>query len=345
MNWASANGLADGLESVLGPSLATLFRSEVESFSALWEGHYVTSAGEEIWTALCKETLLPAPVRTAFQGAIRSLLAAASSGHAYPVHCCPHHASQYLTLTTSISGSNPWLSTFFEVLCAAHQDIQAQLPLPLPSPRPTLSRLMRLDRFVQNHLTTTDIPSAVTTLRDHLAPTFTEPYRRTFLESGTVGMLRGRFGSYPHYRGVQHSYEKWCDNIKPFATFTERISALWTRQASPDELLRALGLPFSVGHYWIELQYIPDNAAFVRPPTHERSLAIPAPPDAAGNWAFRPDRDTPAQWNYARDLHSGLRGLPEVIHEPLPVRDIRDAIVWMNPTQSTWASPGTPYCP
>lgn len=345
MNWASAGGLADGLESLLGATLATLFQKEIEGFRATWEGHDVTCAGEEVWAALCNEMLLPPPVRAAFQDSLKSLLDSAANGRTHPVHCCPHHTNQYLSLMTSMSASLPWLSTFFEVLCAAHQDIQAQIPLPLSNPRPMLARFMRLDRFIQCHLSASDVSIAAILLRDHLAPTFTPTYRRGFLASGSAGMLRGRFGSYPHYRGIQHAYEKWCDNIKPFATFAEGITALWTRQASPDEALRALGLPFAAGHYWIEVQYVPDSAAFSRSPTHDRSLAIPAPPDAAGNWAFRPDRDTPAQCNYARNLRSGLRGLPEVVHEPVPIRDITDAIVWSQPTGSTWASSGSPYSP
>jgi hypothetical protein len=218
------------------------------------------------------------------------------------------------------------------------------LPVPLPTPCPTLSRFMPLDRFIQNHFTTYLDESASAKLRDRLAPSLTGADRRSFLQSETAGMFRGRLGSYPHYRGVQQPHEKWCDNIKPFATFTERISAQWTRRESPDEALRAGGLPFSAGEYWIELQYVAENAAFVCPSPNVRLLAIPAPPDAAGNWAFRPDRDTPAQCNYARDLFSGGRGLPELIHEPLPIHDVADAIVWLQPTQTTWASAGTPYC-
>lgn len=345
MDWSLASGLADGLEAVLGPSLTAVFQAEVESFVPVFQGVRVNNAGEEIWKALCKETLLPVSVRTAFQDAFRSLLDAANAGRAFPVHCCPHHGEQYSTLTASIASKQPWLNTFFEVLCAAHQDVQAQLPLPLPTPPPTLSRFMRLDCFVKCHLSATDIAGAQEVLREYLAPAFTPTYRRAFLDSGSVGLLRGRLGSYPHYRGIQKRYEKWCDNIKPFATFAERVSARWTRQSSPDEALRGMGLTFDAGESWIELQYVSDNAAFVRPPMNERSLAIPAPPDAAGNWAFWPERDAPANCNYARDLRSRGRGLPEVIHEPLPIREIADAIVWAQPTQSTWAPPGTPYCP
>lgn len=109
-----------------------------------------------------------------------------------------------------------------------------------------------------------------------------------------------------------------------------------------DPLLKGLGLTFGPGSYWIELVYSSEYARFAAMPERELHLGIPTRLESAGNWAFRPDRDSPPRTNFALDLTNGNRGRPEIIHERLDAGLLQDLIVWGKPTESDWSHPSSP---
>jgi hypothetical protein len=238
-----------------------------------------------------------------------------------------------------------WLSKFLELLTTSVRDLHFQfLSVLEPSTASLrLSRFMPLSVFIRNHTDEDSSASLIDRFRDRLSPRLTKTIRRNSKIAGELAEWHGSVGSYPDTRGRSIKYTAWCARIKPFATLSEIVEASYDRLSAPDRILQQLGIPFSSGEYWIELTYAAQNAAFFSPTDRKRHLAIPTPTESAGNWAFRPDRDGMRTSNYARDLKTGDRGLPEIVHELFDIELLDDFLVWDLPTTTDWPNPTSPY--
>ena len=202
---------------------------------------------------------------------------------------------------------------------------------------------MRLDVFIRNHSTSPSTPATEQRYRSLLSPNFSQGARQNFWKSTELGMWHGRVGSYPAVIGDTERYKIWCENIKPFATFTDDLEIEYDRRKTPGRLLQRLGISFVDGQYWIELVYQARSAAYFSEGNPILRLAIPTHLESAGNWAFIPDRDALDISNHARDLATGSQGLKEIIHQRVDATALVDAIVWQEPTKCDWTHPNSPY--
>lgn len=135
------------------------------------------------------------------------------------------------------------------------------------------------------------------------------------------------------------SNERWCSNIKPFATLTQQVTKRFRNRRDPSQLLRGLGIPFKRDEYWVEIQFDGVKTGFLNRKLGTYRLGVPTFADCTGNWAYRPDRDTIPKWNYARNLGDNSRGMPEVLHDLFDMSSsvVEDVIVWSEKTGSDWA--------
>lgn len=345
-SWA---GLLEGIEAHLAPGEEQIL---IEIFAHYRAEHFLYSvreAGTQILKSLCAEASCSDEVRTAYQSAFLSLLRSARGLQPLPSACCEYHKSLFSAVASDVNAGRPlWLKTFLEILSALTEQLHFQFESPIQADATTsqeLSRFMTLEAFIKFH--TNEEYSSATRDRfiQRLAPCYSRRARENVRRNGELGEWHGKLGTYsgPTTSGptLLQTYARDCPSIKPFSTFTYEITRRFDREQLPDNMLRALGLVFDINTHYIELIYCAEHVRFFRDSDRRRYLGIPTCIEAAGNWAFRPDRDSPPVTNFALDLATERRGLPELIHLPIEYSAIEDAIVWPAPTGSSWAD-GSP---
>jgi hypothetical protein len=339
------SGLLAGIEGRMSPSEEALLKGGFAEYRAEHFGFTVRDAGGQVFSAMSAEQSCSDAVRFEYQSKLLELLRGAIEGGSPPACCCDHHRALFPELSSAIAAGEPtWLKTFFEILTALTENLHFQFESPIGVEEGRsfeLSRLMTLEAFVRHHADDDFSESARDRFIDRLAPHYSRRARKNARDHRDLGSWHGTIGTYssptPATLPAIIPYARDCPSVKPFSTLTYELEKRFERDEPPDSLLSALGMTFKPNSFYIELIFCTQHVRFYRPADHHNFVAIPTCIEAAGNWAFRPDRDEPPVTNYALDIGSDGRGLPEIIHQPIACATIDDAIVWPSPTMGNWA--------
>lgn len=283
---------------------------------------------------------------------LKTLLQAASAPWGPPSYCCRHHESKFRDLQRNIgSGLTQNLRALLEL--APSGEILAQLrttqaDLEAASVDGRCVKLLRLDAFVSNNLRLSKNKSPVAytdkiaRLKRILSPNLPSIVRMKGLQT-ECPELQGELGNYPSVEGCSHVREFFCDQTLIFGTFRNALDALkLDRNEAPDDLLLRLGLTFLANETWLEVTY-PLSAIAVRSTEVGVIGAVPSAIEARGYWPFKVDRCSSGRHGYTRNLRDGSRGLPEIVHRPIPVSALLDAVIWQKPTECSWGEYAPAY--
>jgi len=342
MNLIAATGALKGLHLSLRARERAYFIKELQTFSVNSYSWRVNKAGEQLWNSFTAEQELNG-VLPKFHQTFCDLLRCYRNPRSFRM-CCPHHQSQLKMLCTTLkSRGSSWIQTFLDVLAgiSLNDDLNALLPglkIP-PASTARLSRFMLLEQFIRFHTfcrgASAKAKAVEMTRKLAVHVPASERYERLLIHK-IFGGLCGSIGSYANTVGAMPREEE-CSALKPFGTFSDRISKEYPDKSNIETVLTNLGIPFDNNQYWIELVY-PAREACIR---YERkktnALACPTVIDARGNWAFRPDRNSQKTHGIARNLQDDSHGLPEIIHKPVPIGLLDDAIVWPK-TKRGWGT-------
>lgn len=341
-------GLMTGIESQATSGELALLDALLKECRVNWFGKDVIEPGQQIWWSMVSEDFNDGNFRTKYQSRFLELLRALLASVDPPIHCCDYHRGLCDSIRSAIvKGEYSWLVAFLELLAASAPELHNQFPseliYTLPAGEPMLSRFMRLKTFIDNHVGQDYSLGIEQHFIKMLSPKRSRLLRRLVRDNEDLGVWHGRIGSYPSVIGVAEVHFVWCEGIKPFATMKTSVESSVDRSLCPDAILRKLGIPFAKGQYWVELIYSLRDVSVFRPVPGRAGVFIPTLLEAAGNWAFRPDRDPLRRTNFARNLHDGARGFEEVIHNRVDIGLLDDFIVWGAPTSADWAAPHSIY--
>jgi hypothetical protein len=339
-----AKGVLSGLHGRLSHDESKYLSDEFQAYYADVYAWRVTKAGKHIFCSLTKENALD-PELVSFQGDFVELLRDATRDNVVPRCDCAFHKQLLALLKTQLSlRQHLWLMNFLDVLTASNERLHAYLPghKVADTNGERLSRFMLLTKFIEHHTTTTGTiarKDLFDTAVEKLAPHCNPFERHDLLKNRKgFGLLKGEIGSYGNEIGAMIRREP-CKGIKPFSTFSTNVRKRCPDSSSVELILNELGVPFEKGQVWVELQFSA-AAAVVDFKTQGLALACPTVVDARGNWAFRPDRAPGGSTGLARNLKNNKKGMPEVIHNLVPISLLDDAIVWPETTYG-WGSGST----
>ena len=319
--------------------------------NAVVYGFQVKNPGLELLRQLEDEDLLGDEVVQAFQKRLIEVYDASKLTN-FPItsYCCPHHKSKFEELRGKVPAELPkYIATLLELI--ANREILAQLPLSAEDllkccSDGRLSRLIRMDTFLKEHLGVergkvheSVFSQKAVELASLLDPVLPVAVRQAALKN-ELKHLSGRIGLYRLPDGVDVERLYACEETLTFSTFSESIENNgFKRTEPPDDLLLNLGLPFRPGDLYIEAIF-PLKSAGCRFVLNNFVGSIPSAIEARGFWPFKVDRTGHAH-GHARNLKDGGRGLPEIVHDCVPVTDLIDAIIWTKPTRNGWGEGST----
>ncbi len=329
---ACDRGLLAGIQARLGSAELGVLDEAFARLRVKVAGKCVDAPGQAILQSCLRELALPVVACQTFQEKLGDLLRGVCPSKTPMDLCCDYHDDLMERLRSAVvSGKDDWLATFLEVLTYLIGDQHCQLPsCPMGvsgHPERLLSRMMPLQRFVRAYTTLAYNNALLERLRKDLSS-----QRKKYATADTASDA-ARMAAL----GTMSGLIGFCEAGKPFATLTSRVDA-YNRHGSPDRLLQALGLMFEKDIHWVELIYPADAVRRLPLP-----ISIPTHLESAGNWAFCPDRDDPMETNFAVDLRTGGRGLPEIIHHAVEIGVLYDLVVWGEPTAGDWSEPSSPF--
>jgi hypothetical protein len=333
MDLSTADGALKGLHTRLTTADCAYLEEEFRRRDADWYSWIVADCGQHIWNSLTAENAFDSQLNH-FHEVFCALLKSPTVAPNFRF-CCDHHEDQFDVLRDKLAAKDhKWIDNLLDVMAGISgkkDDLKALLPGMTIDKDNTirLSRFMPLKRFISCHTMTRGRRSREEKADDmaaKLTPKCPAHERHELLlERKEFGVLNGDLGSYPEQIGKERRID-FCDGIKPFSTFSEKVNAKCPDKSSVETILLNLGVPFDKNQVWIELTFTAQNAAIAYRGSR-RALFCPTIVDARGNWAFRPDRAI-GKNGFARNIKTGEQGMPEVVHKPVPIKMIEDAIVW-----------------
>jgi hypothetical protein len=345
MSAFDSRGLFKGLRAKLAPADYGLFRRAFTHLEVIAAQRQVRDPGSFVLESYHREDAHSHELREYFQDRLVELLESILAGTP-PNLCCRYHNHRASNLPDAVRRHDHWLMDFLEVLSVFVREAHYQLhsPVGLADPSLKLSRFMPLKTFIGAH-TNFDPPEVhVHRFASELGHALPRSARMRAKNNRSLGDWTGQIGTYPSETdtlgGAATPYWEYCSVIKPFATLTDQVVPDW-RQGAPDQMLKNIGVPFIADEFWIELVFEARNAMVMVPSLGKALLAIPTRMET-GYWAFQPERDNPANTNFAINLENASRGFPELIHAPLSVGALHDFIVWREPTRADWTQPSSP---
>jgi hypothetical protein len=334
----TATGVLKGLHNILTAGETDYLLKEFQTFYARTHSWKVSRAGEFIWDSLTKENALDSDL-SHYQKFFVELFRSGRANTVSPLCGCAHHLKQFEVLRKKLLRKrHVWLVTFLDILSSVDERLHVRLPGRKVGRADSerLSRFMLLNNFVIHHTNARGIGARkklAAEMIQKMGPSSAAGERRDLLTGkNQLVLLKGTVGSYGNELGATTRREP-CNGIKPFSTFSKAVWKTCPDKSSVEMVLCELGIPFGIRQIWIELQYPVTSV----PIDFKRSLSLACPTviDARGNWAFRPDRALDRTHGIARNLRNNSKGMPEVVHAPVPIQSVEDAIVWPE-TKTSW---------